>query len=581
MHPKTLTDTGGTRVAGRGTARWRRRVAALGTGLGVLAVLGTTAVAKAPPSTIVLSEGIQAQPNYFLPMLPARYCTGENGGYSGEVYRPLLWVTRNATIDYDLSIASGITVSDHYTTFTLHINHRYRWSNGKPVTAQDVLFSYDLVREMSQPKSPWVYCNTGQGGLPALWGKATAPNPSTVVIHTARPVDPDWFELNGIGQLYPLPAAVWDLYPTNWAKEINWLIQTGANPSAKQLKVVDGAYQYGPFVTNQSATLLANPAYTGPQPATIHTVTMLYDTSVQAEYLQLLNGTLSTAAIPTTYYGSIRQLEQRGYKITPYPYIWAYQYLVLNMWPQSPVASLFDQRYIRQALQMGIDQQGMVKLADGLAYTERGPVPTVPSNPYADPHLPPLKFDPTAGRALLEAHGWKMERGVMTKGKQTLSFQLEFPPGSPWLENSMQLLQRDWAEEGVKVTLSQGQDAITLLTTPSDRAKWEIIPFNWGYQPDFFPDGGGLFDPGGTVNFGGYDNPSITNLINAVYRPGTQAQVIQALFNYQKAINQQLPVLFLPENTSYEATKAWLVGPQNLNGVQGLPYYNQWRILKH
>ena len=64
----------------------------------------------------------------------------------GMMFEPL--VSLHSTEDREVGIlADSWNVSEDGKTFTFHVDARARWSDGKPVTAEDVQFYYDVIMD--------------------------------------------------------------------------------------------------------------------------------------------------------------------------------------------------------------------------------------------------------------------------------------------------------------------------------------------------------------------------------------------------------------------------------------------------
>ena len=72
-----------------------------------------------------------------------------------------------------------------------------------------------------------------------------------MVITTTQPVNPLWFEINGIAQLSPIPKAVWDRYPNNMTQELKWIQSVANEPFSKWFKVTDGPYKLTKLVNDE------------------------------------------------------------------------------------------------------------------------------------------------------------------------------------------------------------------------------------------------------------------------------------------------------------------------------------------
>ena len=560
-----------------------------------LAACGGGAPAAAGSTTsLTLNSYVQFQPNWWFPTDPASACSTGNSEASNMMYLPLLHISKTDTINYGRSLASGITVSQHDTVFTIHMNPKWHWSNGTPVTAEDALVSWQVLVGASQPSSPWVYCASGIGGLPADWKSAVATNRHTLVVTTTKAVNPVWFEMNGLSQIVPVPASVWAHYPAangqgidraDMTKELKWISSIGNAPTNAAYRVVDGPYQLSKFVSDQYYTFTANPHYDGYQ-AHIKSITYQYETSSAGLFAALRRNQLASASLPTSYAADQGQL--KGYKRDVASYIYAIDYLDVNMSPKTPgIGSTFKNLYVRQALEMGIPQQQIISaLYKGLGVQIHGPVPRTPKNKYYDAAVPAYPFNPAAGKALLQRNGWhENSQGVMTKNGVTLAFTLLYPTGSTTQADIVQLLKRDWSQEGIDVTL-KGTPFAQVVGTEGQGAqasKWAMAWSNgWAYEPDYYPTGGGLFRGGAAADSGGYNNSTMNALINATYASGTASQATARMNAYQVFAAKHLPVIWMPEPTGYNEVATWLHGTNTwFNPITTFNYPNHWTISAH
>ena len=100
--------------------------------------------------TAVMAEPPSQTPNYIFPFMDPSVSTNQNlFDFTYLMYRPLYWfgVGRQPVINTSLSLASTPTFSGQNVTITLK---HYMWSNGTPVTAQDVVFWINMMRAVPQ-----------------------------------------------------------------------------------------------------------------------------------------------------------------------------------------------------------------------------------------------------------------------------------------------------------------------------------------------------------------------------------------------------------------------------------------------
>jgi peptide/nickel transport system substrate-binding protein len=62
------------------------------------------------------------------------------------VWRPLVALTSNLQIDYSKSIVQSTTALGNNTVIDVKMNSKWKWSDGQPVTAQDVEFEWNLIK---------------------------------------------------------------------------------------------------------------------------------------------------------------------------------------------------------------------------------------------------------------------------------------------------------------------------------------------------------------------------------------------------------------------------------------------------
>jgi peptide/nickel transport system substrate-binding protein len=570
---------------------WRGRLAPLAGALVAtlaLALAGcgsqSTPSSTQLPSQITLVGGIQTEPNWWFAYTSLSTCSTSNFGI-GLLYHPLLYIAGNDTIDYSRSIASGITVSNNDTTFTIHLKPSWHWSNGTPITSADVVYAWQILDDTSQPNAVWQNCGVGVGGLPKKWASVTAEGPYTVVVKTTVPVNPTWFEINGLAQLSPIPKAVWDRY-SNPKQELTWIESVANKPFNPVFDVTDGPYKLTKFVNDEYWVFQANPNYSGHKPQ-IKKIIFDYETADSGVYLGLRKGLFAQANLPPEYAPLRNQL--KNYVIKTAGYSFGINYLQLNMSNAAPggIGPIFRQLYVREALQMGIDQPLIVsKIYNGYAHVEYGPIPPEPSNAFYDPSAVKVwAYNPAEGLKILENHGWKLVNGVLEKNGQPLSFKLIYMSGSVTDTNLVELLKADWAKEGIQVTLeSMPFNQVIALQPNQYQAEWWGA--GWYYGPDFYPTGGELYKTGGAFTPPGFSDPHLDQLINATYGPGTPAQEQQRMDAYQAAVSRALPVLWLPEYigvgtpSAFQAIAPWLHGVVKYwNAIEGASSsYQYWTI---
>lgn len=542
----------------------------------------STRTATSLPTTAVVALPLETAPDWFFPVLASSAYYDTNTQMYSLMYLPLVFFNSQDAVDYSQSLAEKIAVNKTGTLYTVYLNPRWKWSNGQPVTAQDVLFTWNIMKAASgsAPNLPWQYGGAGAGGIPADFKSVTALNSHTVQITLTTPSNQTWFIHNGLGQIVVVPKAVWDKYPHNMIQELTWIKSIANTPTNKAYSVVDGPYAFQSWTPNQQWSFVANPQFNGHK-GRIQKIVFQYQTSAASEFLALKTGTVQVGYLPATMWDSRRALTLD--KFWP-GYLWGFNMMRLDENPtaQNGLGPFFAQAYVRQALEMGINQQQIIDgIYHGNGVIEDGPVPSKPRTVYYDPALskPPYPYNPAAGKKLLEEHGWTEVNGVMTRHGVKLQFPLIYASGDQSIADTVQLIQQDWAQEGVKITLQAMPFSSLVATDHGNPAHWDAAYWGagWTYQPDFYPTGGELFMTGAAANAGGYSSPTMNQLIEKSYRPGTVSQNIRALFQYEAYAVKDVPYLWLPWIATLNESASNLKGvSSSFNPVEDLYMPNYW-----
>jgi peptide/nickel transport system substrate-binding protein len=299
-----------------------------------------------------------------------------------------------------------------------------------------------------------------------------------------------------------------------------------------------------------------NPPYSGHKPY-LDRFIYAYQTSDAAEVGALRTGAVQVGYLPPTDYETRNQLPNYTFfTSTSYGYCRLYLNFIN---PQ--VGPLLRQLPVRQAMAMGIDQRDIIDtLYHGQGVIGSGPVPLIPPT-FLDPKLrtPPYPFDPAGGRRVLAEHGWSMKDGVMTNARgQQLKFTMQYVSGNTTIEAMVQLIQSDWAKEGIAVQLQPRTFAQMVgMHLRSDADQWQIqggICWVWGAS---YPTGDGIYKTGAAYNFYEFSDPKLDRLIDATLAPHPTPAAAQAAMNaYEEYVAKVLPQIWMPRQFGlYEVEK--------------------------
>jgi peptide/nickel transport system substrate-binding protein len=535
--------------------------------------------AAAAQSEVVFALSPQQGPNFFFPEGSSAAFSQVNGQINHLMYLPLVNITHADTPSFTDAVAQKVTWNKSGTVYDVYIKPNLNWSDGKPVTAADVVFTWNVMKYSTNTKAPWTYGGEGMGGVPTLWKSVVAKGQKEVVVTLNKGVDANWFEIDGLSQIFPVPSFLWNKYPTNANQELKYILSVSNSPTNSIYKVIDGPYFFSAMVPNQYWSFVANPGYQAGRKPTVQKVVFEYETSNEAEFAALKSGTIQVGYLPFSLYGAKSELNGDTFDVV---YDFGFNYILPNESAMAQnVKDAFQSVYVRQALEMGVNQKGIIQsFYDGYGVVEDDQVPSQPRTVFYDKQATTYSFNPAAGKKLLEAHGWKLVKGVMTKDGVALKFTFIFDSGNDTDESIAQYLKTTWAQEGIDVTLESEQDNTIFTYGNTDASKWSMLWWGggWTYGPDFEPTGDVFFSPVAGVDTG-YESNEMTKLIAATEAAGTQAQHLARFKQFLNYESQQMPLIWMPYYPLFfEVASNVKNVVSSFNPITGFYYPNYWTV---
>ena len=613
-----LAIAGATVLAACGKSSTSTSTAAVG----VSGAFGSAPAASGTPhgGTVTVAEPPGATPNWILPIITAANDSVYTVySFDYEMWRPLYWYVNGVQPKETpaMSLADEPKWSNGDKTVTITMKTNYKWSDGKPVTANDMLFAIDEIKAAIK-ESPANYAYyTPDTGFPDEVASATAPNATTLVVNLKKAYNPSWFIEDQFGSIQPMPAHAWAkasangpilnfTNPANAKKIYDFLAaqsKSVATYASNPLwKVVDGPYQLTSFnSTTEGFTMTPNAGYGGPKSTTQLSLTGVPFTSDTAEYNAVKSGSIDVGYVPLSNVPQIKSVEAGGYHAFGYP-DFGWSYMAYNFKDTTgDFNHIIGQLYIRQAIAHLEDEAGIVHAffngAGGLAY---GPVPSIPVSPFtpANAKTDPYPFSVSDAISLLKSHGWTVTPNgtdvCNSAGTGATQCGAGIPAGTklafPLVSNTSPAIigeqTTDLASEakkaGITITLSSDNFNHMIETyndpaSPKTIDKWAVEDFG-GFSNSTYPTTLGVFNSTGSSNLGGYVSAQADKLINASITSSNPAAVT-AEASYLTA--QQVG-LFQPNPDLVQVWKTTLSGPpssfESLTQYQLNPEY--WYFTK-
>ncbi len=366
-----------------------------------------------------------------------------------------------ALLDRIPSIANG-GVSRDGRTITYHLRRNVTWSDGVPVTSDDVLYTLHAILD---PRNP-VRSREGYD----LIDRATARDQHTVVFHLKRawaPAVTSYFSY-GTSPQFVLPAHV--------LRTQEPLAQARFNATPA---VGDGPFVFASWTPGESLRYVRNPSYwRGPAKARSLDIGIAPDPSTNLVMFQ--SGTVDWNLIAPAQYRLVARDPHVRFVRTPTAVVAA---LIMNT-AHSPL----NDANVRRAIAMSIDRTTISKKITLGIY----PVTNMlqPQFSWAfDPSIREPRYDPRAADTLFDSAGWRRGAdGMRARNGVALHFTyVQFPESMTGVRVAT-AVQAALRERGIDVTIKSVSNAQLFLpktgTLASGRFDLAYVPFTMGDDPD-------------------------------------------------------------------------------------------------
>ncbi|HEY4026915.1 MAG TPA: ABC transporter substrate-binding protein, partial [Candidatus Dormibacteraeota bacterium] len=360
--------------------------------------------------------------------------------------------------------ASQPAIGADSKTFTVKLRKDVVWSDGTPLTADDVLFTYALMYDHAYDALNSIFRSSWLANV----ANVTAPDPSTIVL-TTRNVYASWrdlFSFQGILPRHVLGSLT--------AAELN------TAPFRQAPTVTNGPFRFGRWDRGQQVVVERNPTYTrGP----VYLDSYVY--RVFASTTAIING-LKTGEVDagTVDYTEIAAMQQEpGVDIVTLPGN-QYYFAAFQLDPSKPASKIFSVREVRQALAHALDRKKLVQavfFGYGAVHDSVLPLTSWGYNPSVSPKY---GYDARKAGQLLDAAGWRLDSsGVREKDGAPFQFELLYPVGNATFDSLVQALQGQWKQIGVTVNL-KGVNPVQAVAALNNTRDFDMAFSGIGLTPD-------------------------------------------------------------------------------------------------
>lgn len=442
---------------------------------------------------------------------------GEINKYAtGLMFLPLMEL--DADLNFEGMLADSITTEDN-KNFIVHIDDAATWSDGTPVTADDVVYTaLRLASPVIGNTAMMYYVFEGVGddgfveeGAESIDGIQKVDD-KTVQFTTKEEMPITTFENSYARYLLTLPKHVIEQYSEEELSTADWF---------NHPDVVSGPFIVTDFDVDHYISYEANKDYWKGAPKIDKLNIKIVDGSqlyagLQSGEIDITQQTMSD--IPQEDYESVEALDNVEV---------VYGSPVTNQSVFIQTKNVPDVK-VRQAMLYAIDRQQILEeLLNGHGEIVDGFLSS--ASPFYDESLTPVSYDPEKAKALLEEAGWD--------GSQTIRFYVN--SGDSTFVNAASIIAAEWAAVGIKAEI-QTVDFATLMSVAGTE-DYDVLAVQYTYAPvDPYPDVAWLL--GGEGSWTGYSDDTLNDALTKSQLTSDPEETKELFSVVDKKVQEDVPM---------------------------------------
>jgi peptide/nickel transport system substrate-binding protein len=463
-------------------------------------------------------------------------------------------------------------ISEDFQEYTVKLKPGLKWSDGKPLTAEDLVFTYQMIKDPAN--------NMLQGSnIRDALEEAEVLDETTFRLrfNAPKPFPEDLIGSPGLSTI--LPAHIFrPIY------EAEGTIENAAEN--QDPTVFSGPYVLREWRRGESMLFEANPNYVFGEPK-IKRVLIRFFPDTDSQYAALAAGQLDF--VPNVSEGDIPRVAASNPDLKIVTVFGGYiESLWLNLrtdeHPRAGHPALKDVR-VRRALRLAIDRETITR--ELLAGATKPTDSIYAGSPFENKELGVTPYDPEAAAKLLDEAGWTLgPDGIRQKDGVKLEMRYSTTTAG-WRNNIQAVIQQQLAKVGVSVILekypaseffgafvNRGINAIgeydiaeyannTSLTNPANATVDEAL--NCKQIPN-------ESNPGGQ-NFTGFCSPEMDEASRITKTSLDPEERLAAAYKIQEIMRDQVPLINLfPRGDNYAYNTKRFAGEIRIGSGVG----NQW-----
>jgi peptide/nickel transport system substrate-binding protein len=431
---------------------------------------------------------------------------------------------------------------------TYNLNPDANWSDGTPITADDVMFTIETLLN-----EEWDI--TSRVGIEDIDVEATQaeldPDSKTIRVVFSEPFA-GWQTLFSTASGAVIPRHVFEGEDFNAAM-------------ADDIPIASGPFMFESWERGQRLTLVRNDEFVG-TPANLDSVIYQYIPDSNTIVQQLRGGEVDMIN-PQPQLDLVDQVQAISGVETQVDNgpVWEH----IDFQASRPP---LDQAYVRRALAMAIDRESLIEQIIAPMNPDAEPLNSimyVNNQPEYEDHFSEwVQYDPEGAVALLEENGCtRGDDGIFECEGERLSFEFKTMAGNERRELTSEIVQAQFAEIGVELTIELLEAAVLFSNDHLVGGNFDIAEFAWAGSPD--PTSNvELWKCEGEQNYHGHCNEEATEILESTNRIIDPDERAAAFNEAGRILGEEVPILPLYQLPEFAAWNTQAVTGIRVNATQ-------------
>ncbi len=479
-----------------------------------------------PQNGGTLIEGWSTEPSY---LLPVRSSDVYSNIANRLLFEGLLTVDDKGNLQPNFA-QKVPDVSADGLTYTFKLRDDLKWSDGSPLTPDDVVATFELYYD---PKYEGLLGNTRP--LTKRYIKSVTAQGGNIVVQATTTFAPLIYYLGVVMVIVPKRLVAGKTGVQLNTDDIN------SGPP-----ISGGKFKFQSWTKGDKLILARNDKYFR---GAVKLDTWAYKKVPDAVAVlqQLKTGEIDVGRLDPSSYDEAKA--QSNLNVLSFP-TFGFDEFIYQLDSAKAAGQIFQDKAVRQALVYGLDRKALVQAAYFGQATVADSIEPNTSWAFNKDVKPKYPFDAKKAGDLLDAAGWKMgSGGVREKGGQKLGFDLVTNADNSTRVKNLQVIQEQWKKIGVDAQINNMANLGLLSDNLTKTRQFGVMFIGFSLQPFGDPDQSNLWHSRATAvggnNGGLYKNAQVDKLLDDAVATVDKSKRKDLYYQVQNLMADELPTCIL------------------------------------